>query len=101
VDGTEGKVTSKLITLPQGGYGNFPSQENNDHNPDRVKPRSIFNLGVGTDNLLHWDGPQRITASLEIANLTNRVALYNFLSTFSGTHFLQPRTIVAHVGFTF
>jgi hypothetical protein len=100
-DGTEGKVTSKLITLPQGGYGNFASQENDDHNPDRVKPRSIFNLGVGTDNLLHWDGPRRITASLEIANLTNKVALYNFLSTFSGTHFLQPRTLVARVGFTF
>jgi len=60
-----------------------------------------FNLGVGTDNLLHREGPRRITASIEIANLTNKVALYNFLSTFSGTHFLQPRTIVGHVGFTF
>lgn len=100
-DGTIGRVTSKLITLPQGGYGPFPSQENDDHNPDRVKPRNIFNLGVGTDNLLHREGLRRITASIEIANLTNKVSLYNFLSTFSGTHFLQPRTIVGHVGFTF
>jgi hypothetical protein len=100
-DGTIGRVTSKLTTLPQGGYGPFPSQENDDHNPDRVKPRNIFNLGVGTDNLLHREGPRRITASIEIANLTNKVALYNFLSTFSGTHFLQPRTIIGHVGFTF
>ena len=96
-----GKVTSKLITLPQGGYGPFPSQENDDHNPDRVKPRNVFNLGVGTDNLLHREGPRRITASIEVANLTNKVALYNFLSTFSGTHFLQPRTLIAHVGYTF
>ena len=31
----------------------------------------------------------------------DKAALYNFLSTFSGTHFLQPRTVIARVGFTF
>ena len=96
-----GSVTSKLITLPQGGYGPFPSQENDDHNPDRVTPRHVFNLGIGTDNLLHKEGKRRYTASLEIENLTNVVALYNFLSTFSGTHFLQPRTVVGKIGLTF
>jgi hypothetical protein len=99
--GKQGVVTSKLIALPQGGYGNFPSQENDDHNPDRVKLRNLFNLGIGTDNLLHREGNRRYTASLEITNLTNKVALYNFLSTFSGTHFLQPRTLVGRVGMTF
>jgi hypothetical protein len=96
-----GPVTSKLITLPQGGFNGIPSQENDDHNPDRVKARNIFNLGIGTDNLLHREGPRRFTASLQIENLTSKVALYNFLSTFSGTHFLQPRTVVARVGFVF
>jgi Carboxypeptidase regulatory-like domain len=86
---------SKLLTLPQTGT------EDDDHNPDRVRPRHVFNLGLGTDNLYHREGPRRIVASLEITNLTNRVALYNFLSTFSGTHFLQPRSVVAHVGFVF
>jgi hypothetical protein len=95
-----GPVTSKLLTLPQGGYNGIPSQENDDHNPDRVKPRNIFNLGIGTDNLLHSEHG-KVTASVEIANLTNAVALYNFLSTFSGTHFLQPRTVVARLGFVF
>jgi outer membrane receptor for Fe3+-dicitrate len=99
--GKQGLVTSKLITLPQGGYDNFPSQEDNDHNPDRVKPRHVFNLGLGTDNLLHTEKRERITASLNIANLTNKEALYNFHSTFSGTHFLQPRTVMARVGFVF
>jgi hypothetical protein len=99
--GGMGKVTSTLITLPQGGYDNFPSQENDDHNPDRVKPRNVFNLGIGTDNLLHKEGRTRITASLDIANLTNKVALYNFLSTFSGTHFLQPRTALVRIGLVF
>jgi hypothetical protein len=99
--GTMGLVTSKLITLPQGGYDNFASQENDDHNPDRVKPRSLFNLGIGTDNLTHAEGRKRLIASLEITNLTNKVALYNFLSTFSGTHFVAPRTLQAKLGFVF
>src|SRR5262249_15140583 len=76
-------VVSKLLTLPQAGA------EDDDHNPDRVKPRHIFNVGIGTDNLFHTEKRTKFVASLEIANLTNRVALYNFLSTFSGTHFLQ------------
>ena len=87
--------TSKLLALPQAG------QENDDHNPARVKPRHVFNLGIGTDNLLHAEGPRRFTASVQVENLTNQIVVYNFLSTFSGTHFLQPRTIVGNVGFRF
>ena len=34
-------------------------------------------------------------------NLTNREALYNFLSTFSGTHFVTPRAYQAQMGITF
>lgn len=90
-----GKGTSTLLTLPQIG------QENDDHNPDRVKSRNIFNIGVGTDNLLHAEGQKRLVASVQVENLTNQVALYNFLSTFSGTHFLQPRTIIGSVGVRF
>jgi hypothetical protein len=99
--GAVGKVTSKLLTLPQGGYDSFASQENDDHNPDRVKPRNVINLGIGTDNLFHAEGTRRYTASLDITNLTNVTAVYNFLSTFSGTHFLQPRGVVAHIGLVF
>jgi hypothetical protein len=36
-----------------------------------------------------------------VFNLTNKVALYNFLSTFSGTHFAPPRTVQAEVKWTF
>ncbi len=90
-----GLVTSKLLTLPQIG------QENDDHNPDRVKARNVLNLGIGSDNLFHTEKTQRWTASLSIDNLTNKVALYNFLSTFSGTHFIEPRSLVAKIGFVF
>jgi len=99
--GQQGLVTSKLLTLPQGGYDNFPSEENDDHNPNRVKPRHLFNLVIGSDNITHREGRQRFTGSLEITNLTNRVALYNYLSTFSGTHFLQPRMFIGRIGFAF
>lgn len=87
--------TSTLLTLPQTG------QEDDDHNPDRVKPRNLLNLAVGSDNLFHREGSRRFTAALQITNLTNKVALYNFLSTFSGTHFVPPRMVVARFGYTF
>jgi hypothetical protein len=55
-------------------------------------------VGFGTDSLLHSERREKITASLAITNLTNKVALYNFLSTFGGIRFLQPRTFVARLG---
>jgi hypothetical protein len=67
----------------------------NDHNPDHVESRNLFNIAIGTDNLLHKEGARRYTASIEVTNLTNKVALYNFLSTFGGTHFPQPRTVLS------
>ena len=38
---------------------------------------------------------------LSVVNLTNKVALYNFLSTFSGTHYVTPRAISAALTFHF
>jgi hypothetical protein len=98
--GAMGRVTSKLITLPQGGYDNFPSQENDDHNPDRVKPRHLFDLAVGDDNLFHGDH-YRWSLQLTAINVTNKIALYNFLSSFTGTHFVTPRAMTAQLGFHF
>ena len=36
-----------------------------------------------------------------VTNFTNQDSLYNFLSTFSGTHFVQPRAYQGAVGFVF
>ena len=99
-DGSEGRVTSKLINLPQGGYDTFPSQENNDHNPDRVKPRHLFDVSVGDDNLFRGDR-YKWSLRFTVVNLTNKTALYNFLSTFSGTHFVTPRSETVELGFHF
>ena len=43
----------------------------------------------------------RVSLRFTISNLTNKVALYNFQSTFSGTHFIAPRSYEGAVGFTF
>jgi hypothetical protein len=90
-----GVGTSTLLTLPQTGA------EDDDHNPDRVKSRNLFDLGIGTDNLFHRENGGRVTLRFTVENLTNKVALYNFLSTFSGTHFVPPRTYQLAVGYTF
>jgi len=38
---------------------------------------------------------------LTIVNLMNRAVLYNFLSSFSGTYFVSPRTVQAEMPFHF
>jgi hypothetical protein len=95
-----GPVTSKLITLPQGGFNGIPSQENDDHNPDRVKARNLFDIAVGDDNLFRADR-YRWSLRFTVINVTNKVALYNFLSSFTGTHFVTPRAYTAELGFHF
>jgi hypothetical protein len=95
-----GPVTSKLITLPQGGFNGIPSQENDDHNPDRVKPRNLFDIAVGDENLFRGDR-YRWSLRFTVVNVTNKVALYNFLSSFTGTHFVTPRAETAELAFHF
>ena len=67
--------------------------------PPRIAPRNLFDLGAGTDNLFHAERV-RTTLKLTVTNLTNKVALYNFLSTFSGTHFVSPRAYQMELGWT-
>ena len=74
--------------------------ENDDKNPPRIAPRHLFDVGMGVDNVLHTDR-YKMTAKFTVVNVTNKEALYNFLSTFSGTHFVTPRSYTAEVGFTF
>lgn len=75
--------------------------ENDDLNPPRVAPRHIFNIGAGTDNLFRRSEGFRTTLKFEVFNLANQASLYNFLSTFSGTHWVTPRSYQAELGFVF
>jgi hypothetical protein len=85
---------STLIKVPA------PNKENDDSNPPRIQQRSLFDVAVGHDNLFRGDR-YKWSARLEVINLTNNFALYNFLSTFSGTHYVSPRAITAQIGFHF
>ena len=95
-----------LATCDAAGLGSIyvkvppPGKENDDHEPQRIQPRNLFDASVGHDNLFHGD---RYKWSLRFTaiNLTNKTALYNFLSTFSGTHYVTPRALTAEVGFHF
>jgi hypothetical protein len=85
---------STLINIPGAG------KENDDHNPQRIAPRSLFDASVGEDNLFHGDR-HKWSLRVTVINLTNKTALYNFFSTFSGTHYITPRTVTAELGFHF
>jgi hypothetical protein len=77
-----------------------PGTEDDDHNPPRIAPRNLFDVSFGDDNLFQKDR-FRWSLRFTVINMTNKVALYNFLSTFSGTHFVTPRTYTGELGFHF
>jgi hypothetical protein len=85
---------STLLSVPA------PNTENDDKNPPRIAGRSLFDVAVGHDNIFHGD---RYKWNLQFTaiNITNKYALYNFQSTFSGTHYVTPRSYTAQLGFTF
>jgi hypothetical protein len=87
-------LTSNLVSIPA------PGTEDDDKKPPRIAPRSLFDLSVGDDNLFHGD-KRRWSLRLTAVNVTNKYALYNFLSTFSGTHYVTPRAMTAELGFHF
>ncbi|ADV83367.1 TonB-dependent receptor [Terriglobus saanensis] len=82
---------------------NLPAEgtENDDKNPNRVAPRTLFDATVGWDDIFHVKDGIKTNVSVLATNLTNRYAVYNFLSTFSGTHFVSPRAITGKVSFNF
>jgi hypothetical protein len=88
------QVGTSLIKVPAIGA------ENDDHNPPRIASRSLFDVSVGHDNLFHTER-YKWSAQLTVINLANKYALYNFLSTFSGTHYVTPRTVTAELAFHF
>jgi hypothetical protein len=88
------QLSSSLIRIPA------PGTEQDDHNPQRIAPRNLFDLSVGHDNLFRGDR-YKVSLRLTAINVTNKEALYNYLSTFSGTHYVTPRSLSAELGFHF
>jgi hypothetical protein len=88
------EFTSSLINIPAPGTGD------NDHNPQRIAPRNLFDASIGKDNIFRADR-YKLNLDLTAINVTNKYALYNFLSTFSGTHYVTPRALTAKITLNF
>ncbi len=88
------KYSSSLVSIPA------PGTENDDKNPPRIAPRNLFDATVGQQNLFHREH-YKVDFDLTAINVTNKFALYNFLSTFSGTHYVTPRALTAKITLNF
>jgi hypothetical protein len=77
-----------------------PGTEEDDRNPPRVAGRNLFDVAIGHDNLFNGDR-YKWSLRLTAINIANKDAVYNFLSTFSGTHYVTPRSLTAEIGFHF
>jgi hypothetical protein len=89
-----GSIATTRLVVPAAGTGDPLN------NPTRVAPRHLFDLGIGSDNLFHT-AAVKVRVRFSVVNLTDRQALYNFLSTFTGTHFVTPRAYQVHLGVSF
>ena len=85
---------STLISIPRVNTGD------NDKNPPRIAARNLFDASLGKDNLFHAQR-YKVDLNLTAINVTNTYALYNFLSTFSGTHYVSPRAMTAKITLNF
>jgi len=65
----------------------------------RVDPRTIWNLSTGQEFKTGDRTALEIGANL--LNVFDAKGIYNFLSTFGGTHVIPPRTLEAHLKFKF
>jgi hypothetical protein len=88
------EYASTLLKIPAPGTGD------NDHNPSRIQPRDLFDASLGKDNIFHADR-YKMNLDLTAINVTDKYALYNFLSTFSGTHYVTPRAVTAKITLNF
>ena len=89
-----GSISTTRLVVPAAGTGDPLN------NPTRVASRHLFDLGIGSDNLFHTAGA-KVRLRFSVVNFTNRDALFNFLSTFTGTHYVTPRAYQVHVGVGF
>ncbi len=91
------QLTSSLVTIPA------PGTEDDDHNPQRIRARNLFDMELGDDHLFNIGRTDRfhVGGRVTAVNLTNKYALYNFLSTFSGTHFVSPRAVTGEIALHF
>ena len=88
------QFSSSLINIPAANTGD------NDRNPQRIAPRNLFDASLGKTNIFHKEH-YKTDLDFTAINITDKYALYNFLSTFSGTHYMTPRALTAKITVNF
>jgi hypothetical protein len=73
---------------------------NADTNPSRIAQRNLLDVALGSEKIWKKE-PFSVSAKATVVNLTDKVALYNFLFSFSGTHFVTPRTVQGEITLRF
>jgi hypothetical protein len=89
-----GSISATRIRIPMAGTYDA------DKHPARIAVRNTIDLAIGEDDLITHER-QSLGIRFNVVNLNNTSALYNYLSTFSGTHFLTPRTITVEARYRF
>src|SRR5215469_9757189 len=89
-----------VVSVPDYATALTLSTYDPDTNPSRITPRNLSDVAVGADNLWKKD-TYALSGTISLVNATNKASLYNFLSSFSGTHFVSPRVLQAELTFHF
>jgi hypothetical protein len=95
-----GADVASLLADPDNSFAVPYIKENSgtDLDPNRVKPRTIFDFSLGADLASHH---MPFSLQADLLNATNKKGVYNILSTFGGTHVIPPRMLAMRVRYTF
>jgi hypothetical protein len=80
-------------------YADLLPYVNLDGNPPRVRPRTVADMAVGYEYLRA--DKRFCDVVIQMSNMANTTALYNFQSIFVGTRLIQPRTASIKLRFWF
>ncbi len=93
---TDAGAQADVLSSPDTAYADPYIQYNTD--PQRIKSRTIWSFSLGA-RLEKYGLPLEL--QVDLLNAFDVKGLYNFLSTFGGTHVIPPRTLAGRVKFVF
>jgi len=97
-----GDPTGISPTDPDYGFGLAyiaPDSDGMGNTITRVKPRTVWDFNSA--KTFKFSDKRSLEVGADLLNAFDEKALYNFLSTYGGTHVIAPRTLAVHVKFKF
>ncbi len=93
---TDAGAPADVLSSPDTAYADPYIRYNED--PQRVKSRTVWSFSLGA-RLQKYGIPAEL--QFDLLNAFDAQGLYNFLSTFGGTHVIPPRTFAGRVKYAF